>query len=110
MVENELSGDFPGQSGAGGFAVLEQCAHVKRATFAMNHDVQHYIPHLGELCGLLGPFGRPSFPVEHVGACYVMFAGAHQGQLNLILNVLDMNSAAIRQATSQGERTTVSVS
>ena len=54
----------------------------------------------------LGPGGRPLagvfLPINHIGARDLLFAGPHQRQLNLILNIFDMHDAALRHAPGQG--------
>ena len=41
------------------------------------------------------------FAIQHIGACDIVFAGPHQRQLNLILNILDMECAAFGFAAQQ---------
>ncbi len=57
---------------------------------------------LGLLLALLGPLLGTLFPIQHVGAGGFMFAGAHQRQFDLVLDVLDVEGAAAGLAPHQG--------
>jgi hypothetical protein len=60
------------------------------------------IDHMGRLLDPgLGTRTRPLFPIQHVGARDIVFAGAHQSQLDLILDILDMHRPAMRLAAHQ---------
>jgi len=45
--------------------------------------------------------GRALFAIQHIGARNIVFARTHQRKFNLILNVFDMNGAAIGLASHQ---------
>jgi hypothetical protein len=85
--------------------VLDQRAQAvaveRHAAVAVDH-VQHRL--FGRRIDgvlLLRTFGGTLLAVEHVGAGDVMLRRAHQRQFDLILDVFDMEGAAVRQAAHQ---------
>jgi hypothetical protein len=57
---------------------------------------------LGLLALLLVALLVALLPVEHVGPGHFVLAGAHQGQFHLVLDVLDVEGAAVGLAPDQG--------
>jgi hypothetical protein len=74
-----------------------------RRCFAID-DVQHGAGAARLRFGVLlrRAFGSAAFAVEHVGARDVVLARAHQRQLDLVLDVLDVQHAAVGQAAGEG--------
>ena len=73
-----------------------QTQQVERLAHAVFHHVQD-----GLLIGLFSfclssAFLRPFFAIKHIGAGDFVFARTHQGEFDLILDLLDMNSTALR--------------
>ncbi len=48
------------------------------------------------------PLAGASLAIEHVIACHLVLAGAHQREFDLILDVFDMQGAAAGQMPQQG--------
>ena len=77
---------------AGQFGAVERLALVA----VLYMDQRHAGQRLGDQA-----LAGPALAVEHVGPRHVMLAGAHQGQFDLVLDILDMHRAAVGQATGQ---------
>jgi len=57
---------------------------------------------LGHLSTSLGgPLLGAPLAIEHIGARHLVLTRAHQGELHLVLNVLDMDRSAGRHSTQQ---------
>ena len=50
---------------------------------------------------LAGALLRAALAVQHIGTCHFMVAAAHQAQLHLVLNILDVEGAAARAAAQE---------
>ena len=101
------------EHGVGGHAVQpfaglaahgEQGGAVERAARFAIDDVQHGAgaARLRFRVLLRRAFGSAAFAVEHVGARDVVLARAHQRQLDVVLDVLDVQHAAVGQAAGEG--------
>ena len=92
--QNQISIGRAVQAVTGRNDELAQAQQVERLAHAVVHHMQD-----GLLVGFFGlclrcALLRTLFAVQHIGASDFVFAGAHQRQLDLILNFLDMNRAA----------------
>ena len=48
-----------------------------------------------------GALARPLFAIQHVGSCHFVLAGAHERKLDLVLDILDVEGAAIGLAAHE---------
>ena len=58
----------------------------------------------GAACRVAAALLRALLAVQHVGARDVVLAGAHQRQFDLVLDVFDVEGAAVRLAAHQRSR------
>ena len=88
------------QTGAGLLQQGLQGRQIKCHALALVQHVQHG---RGRHClgFLLGALLRAALAIQHVGARHLVLAAAHQGQLDLVLHVLDGESAAGRARAHQ---------
>ncbi len=92
---------------AGRLDQRQQAGLVQRHALAVVGHMQH-----GRRCGgssgsglggllLLGTFLVAAVAVQHVGACHVVVAAAHQAQFDLVLHIFNMEGAAARTRAQQ---------
>ncbi len=79
--------------------IPQRGAIQEEAAFAVDHVQlgRRRLPLVAPAGALLGA----ALPVQHIGPRHVVRAGPHQGKLDLVLNVLDMEAAARRLVPQQ---------
>ncbi len=92
-----------GQSLARGLDQLGHAREVERARDAVVDDVDRRAVDLAAGLALLlvGALLRALLAIEHIGAGYFVLAAAHQRELDLVLDFLDVDRAAVGLALHQ---------
>ncbi len=85
------------QAGAGGSNLFGQGIHVQGLGHASIDHIQNRRDNRPALRALTVAL----LPIQHVGTRHIVLTRAHQRQLDLILNVLDVESSAVRLTTQQ---------
>jgi hypothetical protein len=88
------------EPGAGRLDERAQRGHVQGATQPAVGHLQHRLARRCLLDGP-GPLLRAPLAVQHVGARHLVVAAAHQAELDAVLHVLDVESAAARPRAQQ---------
>ncbi len=107
FLQDGFGVDELGQAFAGGDDGGAQFGHVQRAAHAGIGDVQHVFLRRGVSLLLAfggsggGAFLRALFAIQHIGARDVMLARAHQRQFDLVLDVFNMEGAAVGAVANQ---------
>ena len=78
-----------------------QAIEVQGHTLSAIGDVQGGLGGGGR-AGLSRPFLSAFFAVEHIGPCDLMVTAAHQAELDMVLHVFDVESAATWARAQQG--------
>jgi len=96
-VHDRLGAHAVAQPGAGIGQQHIQARGVERLFHAVFDHVQSDFGHAGGF--LRGAFLRALFAVQHVGTRDFVLARAHQRQFDLVLDVFDVEGAAVGRAT-----------